>query len=124
MLALAAFHAMHTTQMCAFWLLAAEALFVIPRISCMRGRVGLSCAVRTDHAENVWLQNGYKNFKDAIKSLEYVEFVDEIRIFDAVFHEKSRSSSRVGMIVQSPQPVAAQRVAGLFFCPWVGGEWF
>ena len=43
MLALAAFHAMHTNQMCAFWLLAAEALFVIPRISCMRGRVGLSC---------------------------------------------------------------------------------
>ena len=44
-----------------------------------------------------WLQNGYRNFKDAIKSLEYVEYVDEIRIFDAVFHEKSRSSSRVGI---------------------------
>ena len=97
MLALAAFHAMHTNPMCAFWLLAAEALFVIPRISCMRGRVGLSCAVRTDHAENVWLQNGYKNFKDALYGLNYVEFMDELRIISAVFHEKSRPSSRVGM---------------------------
>ena len=52
---------------------------------------------RTDSAENAWLQNGYKNFKDTIKSLEYVDFVDELRIFGAFFHEKSRSSSRVGM---------------------------
>ncbi len=51
--------------------------------------------MQTDSSENAWLQNGYKNFKDAIKSLEYVEFVDEIRIFDAVFHEKSRSSSEL-----------------------------
>ena len=50
------------------------------------------------HAGNAWLQNGYRNFKDAIKSLEYVEFVDEKRIFNADFNEKSRSSSRVGMI--------------------------
>ena len=54
--------------------------------------------MRTDSAENAWLQNGYRIFKDAIKSLEYVEFVDEKRIYSADFHEKSRSSSRVGMI--------------------------
>ena len=48
-------------------------------------------------AENAWLQNGYKNFKDAIKSSEYVDFVDELRIISAVFHQKSRPSSRVGI---------------------------
>jgi len=52
-------------------------------------------------AENAWLQNGYKNFKDAIKSLEHVDFMDELRIFSAVFHQKSRPSSRVGMRYES-----------------------
>ena len=39
-----------------------------------------------------------------MKSLEYVEFVDEKRIFNADFHEKSRSSSRVGVEVQFGHP--------------------
>ena len=41
---------------------------------------------------------GYKNFKDALYGLNYVEFMDELRIISAVFHEKSRPSSRVGIM--------------------------
>ena len=45
-----------------------------------------------------WLQNGYKNSRDAAKSVESLEYVDEMRIQSAVYHEMLRPSSRVGIM--------------------------
>lgn len=45
-----------------------------------------------------WLQIGYKKFKDAVEWLDYLDCVDKKRIESAVYHEKSMSGARVGMI--------------------------
>ena len=43
--------------------------------------------------ENDWLQNGYKNFRDTAESTESLEYVDEMRIQSAAYHEMLSSES-------------------------------
>ena len=45
-----------------------------------------------------WLQIGYKKFVDAEEGSDYPDYVYEKRIESAVYHNKSMSGTRVGII--------------------------
>lgn len=58
----------------------------------------------------MWLQIGYKKFVDAVERLDYLDCVHEKRIENALYHEESKPSTRVGMSFWTLETVAAQRI--------------
>ena len=45
-----------------------------------------------------WLQIGYKKFTDVVERKDYLDYVYKKRIESAACYEKSKASTRVGMI--------------------------
>ena len=45
-----------------------------------------------------WLQIGYKNFTDVVERKNYLDYVYKKRIESAACYEKSKASTRVGVI--------------------------
>jgi len=50
-----------------------------------------------------WLQIGYKKFADVVERKDYLNYVHEKRIESAVYYEKSKASTRVGMTIKRLQ---------------------
>lgn len=63
-----------------------------------------------------WLQIGYKKFTDVVERTDYLDYVHEKRIESAVYYEKSKASTRVGVIFSenrknlNPQTLDFQRL--------------
>ena len=52
---------------------------------------------------SAYKSSGYKNLMDSPKSAQKVDFVDEKRTENRVYHRRKWSGSRVGVMAQSPK---------------------